>query len=400
MPRRADYVDGARSRPASYLPPRRSLPTQPQSSAPLDYIPPSRSQSRGTRGRYVEEDEDEEYLSADEATRIMMQKWDLLDSTVSPPPDRTSSRDGQRRQPIRSSSAPSTAPTAGTGRRKSRVREWEKWKPEMERIRLAQVEMEKRMEEEAREHQLASMRGDGTEEESYRDEAEERAGKGKKKLRERKSTPRYPRRPSPDAREDSDERELSPTASIESTKAVYDDSETESKLRRRGSRRRLRIGEPRSRSTRPPSRRAQNRRPVESPSPNPPPPLDSRRARTEKESDESLPLPVSQASAQRSRSRRRKPRPRSVSPPPSKPATPVIDPSPTPPSTRQSRSSRNRKRPSPSPPPTATEDKATRTPSGGENDLLSTATLAAEQVSEAVTNAFTKVIPGLFGMKK
>jgi len=70
----------------------------------------------------------------------------------------------------------------------------------MERIRLAQVEMERRLEEEAEAHQLASMEKERRDEERLTREgkAEE---KRKKAIRNRKSPPRYK---STEAEEDSD----------------------------------------------------------------------------------------------------------------------------------------------------------------------------------------------------
>ena len=155
-------------------------------SPALDYIPPSRSAaSRHARHETPKEDDP---LSADAATRIMLEKWDLLDK------EQSSTSQRGRRAPTRSNSMPST------GRRKSRVREWEEWKPEMERIRVAQVEMERKLEEEAKEHQLASMEKDRRDEARSRreDEVEE---KRKKAIRNRKNTPRYK---STEAEEDSD----------------------------------------------------------------------------------------------------------------------------------------------------------------------------------------------------
>jgi len=124
------------------------------------------------------------------------------------------------------------------------VREWEEWKPEMERIRVAQVEMERKLEEEAKEHQLASMEKDRRDEARSRreDEVEE---KRKKAIRNRKNTPRYK---STEAEEDSDYDGDSKRASVisrcESTKAVRGDSEAEQQeRRRRGSRNRRKEAE-------------------------------------------------------------------------------------------------------------------------------------------------------------
>ncbi|GAA5955762.1 hypothetical protein JCM3765_001843 [Sporobolomyces pararoseus] len=383
------------SPPSDYLPPRRSLPIQPRSPSltPLDYIPPNRSQSRHTR-RVSTGGEDEDYLSADAATRIMMEKWDLLDSTISPPPPSESR--GQRRT-TRSNSMP----TAGMGRRKSRVSEWEEWKPEMERIRLAQVEMEQKLEEEAKAHQLASMEKDrGV---KARQIEQDRPEKGKKKLMERKSTPRYsnPRRDE----EDSDygirnARSSSPESIPESTKAVYEESEIETKSRKRGSRNRrkedlkpsIEFFAPRSAS-----RRA-HRTLVKSPSPAA---RDSPARKSPgdivNQAQEVSTAPQPAIPVNRSRSSRRKPRPATPPDETRASSTPSSIPASSTPSERRSRSSRTRRRPSLSPPPV---QKVSSKPTESETDLLATATHAAEQVSEVVTNAFTKVIPGLFGIKK
>ncbi|GAA6008427.1 hypothetical protein JCM11491_004472 [Sporobolomyces phaffii] len=363
MPRRYDHVPEASPwssddhGDARRPPPRRSLPLRPQTSSPvpLDYIPPCRPAGGKTTQQTVTGHD--EFLSADAATRVMLEKWDLLDSTDSPRPPRATEPEGaRRRRPIRSSSVPSS----GFGRRKSRVREWEEWKPEMERIRLAQVEMERKLEQEAKAHQMASMGGPKTESgQTKQAEPDE-----PKRARDRKPTPRYPRL------EDSDEcadshatMRLSPLSAAESTKAVYEGSGSET-------------ARPRSqRAQRPPSRSSRRaRRPVKVPSPTLNNALDPDVEDTTTESTPlSPPFPTP-----RSRSARRKPRPAS---PTSSSAPP---PSPPP---RHSRSSRNRRRPSP--PAESTESPAP--------DFLSSATHAAEQVSDAVSNALNKVLPGLFG---
>ncbi|GAA5881576.1 hypothetical protein JCM16303_005493 [Sporobolomyces ruberrimus] len=397
--RRAD------SPPPRDLPPRRSLPIRPQTSSPpsLDYIPPSRS-----RGRHERRDS-EEYLSADAATRIMMQKWDLLDSTY----PSSSSRRGRHEKTTRSNSVP---PIGGMGRRKSRVKEWEEWKGESERIRIAQVETERRLDEEAKERQLESIER----EESIEEEKVGGEGK-KKKLRERKSTPRYPKL-GEKLGSDLEGDESSPG----STTAVYEESEVERRPRSARGRRaheevKVVPQEPvpsRSRRRGPRPDRTpspvpiDSRKPNSDVEPNPPfsathssPPANRSRSSRRKPKPTS-PAPKFSASppklpSQRFRSSRRKPRPTSHTPEPSTASTAPTSPPPR--SSRRTRSSRTRRRPSPSRPPPPLppmRQSSPPTPSPGpEPDLLASATHAAEQVTEAVTNAFNRVLPGFFGTR-
>lgn len=394
----------------------RSLPLdRSPKSPPLDYIPPSRSASRSVRYGTPEEDDP---LSADAATRIMLEKWDLLDKEHSPTPQRG------RRAPTRSNSVPSM------GRRKSRVREWEDWKPEMERIRLAQVEMERKLEEEAKAHQLASMEKDRQHEESSKGPGEE--ARRKKAIRNRKSTPCHK---SAEAEEESqfygDGGRASVISRCASTKAVRGDSEPETQERKRESRNRKREEVepvPARRlylsshvlitwsdvvtSTAPSRSSRRSRRPPKPASPNfvPSKPPSPRRRDPRIASRHDTPLdkghstrarsaPVPYTQLRRSRSSRRKPRP--TSPNTSSIATTSVAPSPassrSPSPPRRSRSSRRRRPPSPetrgakptspSPLPTSVAN---------EPDLLSSVQDAAEQVSTAVSNAFNKVLPGFF----
>ncbi|GAA5843651.1 hypothetical protein JCM5353_004916 [Sporobolomyces roseus] len=349
----------------------RSLPLdRSPKSPPLDYIPPSRSASRSVRYGTPEEDDP---LSADAATRIMLEKWDLLDKEHSPTPQRG------RRAPTRSNSVPSM------GRRKSRVREWEDWKPEMERIRLAQVEMERKLEEEAKAHQLASMEKDRQHEESSKGPGEE--ARRKKAIRNRKSTPCHK---SAEAEEESqfygDGGRASVISRCASTKAVRGDTPSRSSRR---SRRPPKPASPNFVPSKPPSPRRRDPR-IASRHDTPLDKGHSTRAR-------SAPVPYTQL--RRSRSSRRKPRP--TSPNTSSIATTSVAPSPassrSPSPPRRSRSSRRRRPPSPetrgakptspSPLPTSVAN---------EPDLLSSVQDAAEQVSTAVSNAFNKVLPGFF----
>ncbi|GAA6046839.1 hypothetical protein JCM3770_005669 [Rhodotorula araucariae] len=77
-----------------------------------------------------------EPLSAAAATRLMLTKWDLMDAARREDEDRRSRRGRTR-----------SVPTAAL-RSLSRVKEYELWQPERERIRLAQVEMERRADKE------------------------------------------------------------------------------------------------------------------------------------------------------------------------------------------------------------------------------------------------------------
>ncbi|GAA5988108.1 hypothetical protein JCM5350_003939 [Sporobolomyces pararoseus] len=384
--RRTHQAEGSRdeSPPSTYLPPRRSLPIQPRSRspAPLDFIPPSRSGSRQTRSRVPPSAEDEEYLSADEATRRMLEKWDLLDSTVSSP--------------------------SRTGRRKSRVREWEEWKPEMERIRMAQVEMEQKLEEEAKAHQLASMEKDRGDKEREKDQDRFEKGK-KKKLRERKSTPRYPdlermREEDGSHYDVENPRAHSPESIPESTRAVYEDSEVETNSMRRESRKDVTKPSSELFAPRSASRRA-HRNVAKSSSPAPPDPLAHRSTIDSSSQDQrAVPAPRPVASVNRSRSSRRKPRPAASPDRTFAPSTSSSAPTSSPPPSHRSRSSRNRRRPSLSPPSASVEEGSSKATNSqilqSDTDLRASATHAAEQVSEVVTNAFAKVIPGLFGMKR
>jgi len=71
----------------------------------------------------------------------MLEKWDLMDDVALEEVEHGPEREGRRgrRRAGRSSSVPARGDTAV-----SRVREYELWYPERERIRLAQVEMERR----------------------------------------------------------------------------------------------------------------------------------------------------------------------------------------------------------------------------------------------------------------
>lgn len=389
--------------------PRRSLPTDAGRSLPLDWIPPSPSTSRG-RG-LGRQNEDEEYLSADEATRRMLEKWDFLDSNrqSASSNDRPPGRDRDRRQPTRSSSVPS----AGTGRRKSRVREWEQWRPEMERIRLAQVEMERRLDEEAQAHQLASVEGDRRESERSRTE--------QKKVRERKSTPRYPA--ARGTLSDADTERSSPAISVDSTKADCEGSDLETTSTERNSRQSWRKKQTTVRTQcefsstelfrgradpellftamRPPSRRSQNREASTNP------PVESRsrasKVRIERRSDShsphscAEPIPVSSRLNTRKSQSRAKPAAtqsggprysRNRSAPPQELET----------SPRQSRADRHREKSNPRDSPNSDSRRARDPPV--ETDLLATATQAAEQVASTVTSAFNRVLPSLFGSRK
>ncbi|GAA6062799.1 hypothetical protein JCM10212_006160 [Sporobolomyces blumeae] len=220
MPRDLRYRDRSELPPSSYvLETRRraSNPTtrQTERSSPFSTSTSSFSSSLASSRRLrrpgrvesdaVERDRDDEYLSADAATRLMLEKWDRLDDLdqleerlplSNEPPTRYGR--GRSRAPNRANSVP----TGGTGqdpgpghdpqRKRSRVREWERWKPEMERIRLAQVEMEKRLDDEAREHQEASIRlgEDRDDEDDDRRERERPVIPGKVRIYERKCTPR------------------------------------------------------------------------------------------------------------------------------------------------------------------------------------------------------------------
>lgn len=122
-------------------------------------------------------------LSAEAATRLMLEKWDLMDDLAERAASRTSSRSSsaRSRQP---KGRPSSLPPFEHERRRriSRVEEYERWKPERERIRLAQVEMERRLDEEKLEAQL--VRHD---ERSVSVMSRPRSARSK--VRERKATP-------------------------------------------------------------------------------------------------------------------------------------------------------------------------------------------------------------------
>ncbi|GAA5916183.1 hypothetical protein JCM5296_003957 [Sporobolomyces johnsonii] len=102
---------------------------------------------------------DTAYLSADDATRLMLEKWDAMDELAvreqerqegdessNPPEPR---RGGRRARAARACSMPTPRPDQQSRTRRSRVSEYEMWEPERERIRLAQVEMERQLEAEA-----------------------------------------------------------------------------------------------------------------------------------------------------------------------------------------------------------------------------------------------------------
>ncbi|TNY20208.1 hypothetical protein DMC30DRAFT_266302 [Rhodotorula diobovata] len=120
-----------------------------------------------------------ETLSAEAATRLMLEKWDLMDALSTGDAAADTDRRGRRRK-----GRPSSLPSQGQ-RRVSRVREYELWHPERERIRLAQVEMERRADEEA---EAARVDVAQAEEEAQR-AADDPVVKNKK-VRDRKATPR------------------------------------------------------------------------------------------------------------------------------------------------------------------------------------------------------------------
>ncbi|BGP19958.1 hypothetical protein JCM10213v2_008089 [Rhodosporidiobolus nylandii] len=123
---------------------------------------------------------DDRALSAEQATRLMLRKWDAMDEAVEEKSAVEGGRGGRRGRKGRASSMPTPRPD---GRRMSRVREWELWRREGEAIRLAQVEMERRLDEEKEEHQR----------EAARLEVEQlaREERSKSKVATRKATPRF-----------------------------------------------------------------------------------------------------------------------------------------------------------------------------------------------------------------
>lgn len=85
----------------------------------------------------------------------MLEKWDLMDDIAERQASRSSSRASSARC-RQAKGRPSSLPPFEHDRRRrvSRVEEYERWKPKGEMIRLAQVEMERRLDEEKREAEL------------------------------------------------------------------------------------------------------------------------------------------------------------------------------------------------------------------------------------------------------
>ncbi|KAL7336919.1 hypothetical protein BJY59DRAFT_404344 [Rhodotorula toruloides] len=368
-------------------------------------------------------------LSAEAATRLMLEKWDLMDDLAERRASRSSSRSSsaRSRQPKgRSSSLP---PFEHERRRRiSRVEEYERWKPERERIRLAQVEMERRLDEEKLEAQL--VRHDERSE-----SVASRSRSARSKVRQRKATPAVlgTAISSEEEQDDVASRRrgrlsaLSLTASrgspVSSWKEAQDpdgkqQSRQETKDERRS--RRTRRERPPPDESPPPKARSrssrQQRRPQRAtsvplpglftPAPFPPtqraaspsPPSDTSRASRSQRDVASRP---------RTRSSRSRPRPTGLtpSPPPASVPTPsmsaaVSDAEPR--SSRRSRSSRRRPRPSRGPSPDNSPPYTTQAATA--SDLLDAAAsagaAAVEQVSEAVSSALGKMLPGFFGAGK
>ncbi|BGP43327.1 hypothetical protein JCM10450v2_007478 [Rhodotorula kratochvilovae] len=167
MPRRRHYdpVFDSDGSPTSSL--YASPPSTRRSASPL---PPPRRPSPHTFISEPPRLHVRETLSADAATRLMLEKWDLMDSLAAREADDPRGR--RERRKSRASSMPS-----GPRRRVSRVREYEMWQPERERIRLAQVEMERRADEEKEEAQFVEA------------ELVVKEAVAVKKVRDRKATP-------------------------------------------------------------------------------------------------------------------------------------------------------------------------------------------------------------------
>ncbi|GAA6011523.1 hypothetical protein JCM10207_002648 [Rhodosporidiobolus poonsookiae] len=371
-------------------------------------------------------------LSAEEATRIMLQKFDIMDeqqARLAGYDDDSRGRLGGRRKKERARSVPLF--DAPQRRRMSRVREYELWEPEREAIREAQVEMERRLDEEKVEHEREAARLE-MEAMGQADFAFE-ATTATKKVGNRKATPRFVVSGPLDGCDAGDETDWfsgrrststslasrgSPPPRVDEFNSGVGDPRDEQHARWRSRRK-----EKKERLTR--RAGAQCPLPSESPLLTTPfpeyassayrqnsPPARSGFSRPPSRRTSSLPpsrrpssLPASCDSRPRSR---RRPRPEGSDAEASEPARQSSLAPPSPPPSRSSR----RRRPSPSSPspsrtprspgkspsPRSSDDEASRG-----QDLLSAtaeaATAAVEQVGEAVSSALSRVLPSLFSSR-
>ncbi|GAA5838986.1 hypothetical protein JCM11251_007846 [Rhodosporidiobolus azoricus] len=131
-----------------------------------------------------------ETLSAEAATRLMLEKWDILDQQAREEGGKDNDLYHRSRTKNRSSSVPSSAIRPEPHRRMSRVREYELWKKEGEAIRLAQVRMEEQLDREKEEHQLAEAER-WIQDVKWSDDEGFASEKRQKKVTSRKATPRF-----------------------------------------------------------------------------------------------------------------------------------------------------------------------------------------------------------------